>query len=419
MNACKILNKVSLSICSALATAMLLKMPFASAADVTVHLGPRPLHLIDDLPSGVLKDKLLQCQAGPFTATDFSIGHRGAALQFPEHTRESYVAAARMGAGIVECDATFTKDKELVCRHSQNDLAQTTDILLRPALATKCSEPFMPANPGKGIKASAKCLTTDITLAEFKTLKGKMEGANPAAKTVDEYVKGTADWRTDLYANTGTLMTHAESIKLLDNLGLKFTPELKAASVSMPFGGSYNQRNYAQALIEEYKSAGISPDRVFPQSFNLEDVLYWIKNEPEFGKQAVYLDGRYGDKTFNPREPKTFSPSMQKLADMGVKIIAPPLWVLLDLDANTKMVPSAYAREAKNAGLDIITWTLERSGPLNAGGGWYYQTITDAIKSDGDMMTALHVLAQDVGVRGVFSDWPATTTYYANCMGIK
>jgi glycerophosphoryl diester phosphodiesterase len=27
-------------------------------------------------------------------------------------------------------------------------------------------------------------------------------------------------------------------------------------------------------------------------------------------------------------------------------------------------------------------------------------------------------LAKEVGVRGVFSDWPATTTYYANCMGL-
>jgi glycerophosphoryl diester phosphodiesterase len=34
-------------------------------------------------------------------------------------------------------------------------------------------------------------------------------------------------------------------------------------------------------------------------------------------------------------------------------------------------------------------------------------------------MEAMHVLAQDVGVRGIFSDWPATTTYYANCMGLK
>ncbi len=29
-----------------------------------------------------------------------------------------------------------------------------------------------------------------------------------------------------------------------------------------------------------------------PQSFSLDDVLYWIEKEPEFGKQAVYLDGR-------------------------------------------------------------------------------------------------------------------------------
>jgi len=28
------------------------------------------------------------------------------------------------------------------------------------------------------------------------------------------------------------------------------------------------------------------------------------------------------------------------------------------------------------------------------------------------------MLAQDVGVIGVFSDWPATTTFYANCMGL-
>ena len=31
---------------------------------------------------------------------------------------------------------------------------------------------------------------------------------------------------------------------------------------------------------------------------------------------------------------------------------------------------------------------------------------------------ALDALAQDVGVAGVFSDWPATVTFYANCMGL-
>ncbi|MDZ4150298.1 MAG: glycerophosphodiester phosphodiesterase, partial [Methylicorpusculum sp.] len=86
---------------------------------------------------------------------------------------------------------------------------------------------------------------------------------------------------------------------------------------------------------------------------------------------------------------------------------------------NNKIVPSEYARAAKAAGLEIITWTIERSGLLKNGGGYYYQSITDGIKSDGDMMVLLDVLAQDVGIMGIFSDWPATVTYYANCMNLK
>ena len=117
----------------------------APAANGPVQLGPRPFFLVDDMGEGALKSELQQCaRRGRFTARDFSIGHRGAALQFPEHTAESYVAAARMGAGIVECDVTFTKDKELVCRHAQNDLHTTTNILVTP-LAAKCTQPFTPA----------------------------------------------------------------------------------------------------------------------------------------------------------------------------------------------------------------------------------------------------------------------------------
>jgi glycerophosphoryl diester phosphodiesterase len=78
-------------------------------------------------------------------------------------------------------------------------------------------------------------------------------------------------------------------------------------------------------------------------------------------------------------------------------------------------VPSPYARAARDAGLDIIAWSLERSGPLTNGGGWYYQSVQPVINNDGDTFSLLDVLARDVGVIGVFSDWPATTTFYANC----
>jgi glycerophosphoryl diester phosphodiesterase len=88
---------------------------------------------------------------------------------------------------------------------------------------------------------------------------------------------------------------------------------------------------------------------------------------------------------------------------------------------NNKIIPSDYALAAKDAGLDIITWTLERSGLLKniANNNFYYQSILDAIKTDGDTMVLLDVLAQDVGIKGIFSDWPATVSYYANCKDLK
>ena len=119
----------------------------AMAQDIALprepQIGPRPFYLVDKMKDGPLKQQLSQC-TGPFRKTDFSIGHRGAALEFPEHTRRSYLAAARMGAGIIECDVTFTKDRELVCRHSQCDLHTTTNILTVPELAAKCSQGVQP-----------------------------------------------------------------------------------------------------------------------------------------------------------------------------------------------------------------------------------------------------------------------------------
>jgi len=381
----------------------------------TAMIGVRPGYLIDRMAEGELKETLAACAAGPFTRSDFSIGHRGAPLMFPEHTVESNVAAARQGAGILECDVTFTKDHELVCRHAQNDLHTTTNILASD-LASTCVTPFAPASGDADAKA--ECRTSEITLAEFRTLTGKMDAADKSATTVEGYMDGTANWRTDLYSvEDGTLMTHAESIALFKELGAKFTPELKTPSVEMPHNG-FSQQDYAQKLIDEYKAAGIPASDVWAQSFNLEDVLYWIENEPEFGAQAVYLDDQYNIEGFDHMNPETWEYPMQELADKGIKFIAPPTWMLVTLDGDD-IVASEYAKQAKAAGLKIITWTLERSGPLTTGGGWYFQSVKDTIDTDADYYTLLHALHTEVGIEGIFSDWPATVTYYANCMGLK
>ena len=415
-----------------LATALLMGACAATGAqaqDAAVTLGARPGYLVDAMREGELKDALAACLGQAPKRTQFSIGHRGAPLQFPEHTVEGNRAAARMGAGILECDVTFTADNELVCRHAQDDLHTTTDILLTD-LASKCAQGFTPAMGEE--PASAECRTSDITLAEFRTLRAKMDAADDTAQTVEEYVGGgVAPFRTTLYEtpSAGTLMTHAESIALFRDLGAKFTPELKTPVVEMPHEGM-SQEDYARKMIDEYKAAGVPPEDVWPQSFLLSDILTWIEAEPEFGAQAVYLDDRYEvpeptegseGRLIDPNDPATFEPTMQELADMGVKYVAPPQWMLVTLDDQGEIVPSAYAEEARAAGLGIITWSMERGGPLSVeDGGWYWQSVADAARERGDGLVyeMIDVLAQDVGVVGIFSDWPATVSFYASCMGL-
>ena len=136
---------------------------------------------------------------------------------------------------------------------------------------------------------------------------------------------GTANFRTDLDSGptSGHLLTHRESIELFKSLGVKMTPELKIPTVSMPFNG-FTQRAYAQKMINEYKAAGVSPRKVFPQSFSRADVQYWIDHEPAFGRQAVYLDDA---------ETVADLPSYAELVDYkhdGINIWAPPTFALLD-----------------------------------------------------------------------------------------
>jgi glycerophosphoryl diester phosphodiesterase len=382
----------------------------------SIELGGRAAFLVSDMRDGPLKARLAACLGAQPRRTPFSIGHRGAGIRFPEHTREAYEAGYRMGAGMLECDVTFTKDLALVCRHSQNDLATTTNILVTPLAAT-CIEPFRPAEVderGRVVRAArAQCRTSELSVAEFKSLRGKIDAFNPAAQTPEEFVATTPAPRDGFEPGvaTGTLLTHAESIALFRELGVKMTPELKEPSVRMPFAG-VTRSALAQKLVDEYEAAGVDAADVFPQSFDIRDVRYWIEHEPEFGRQAVLLDDA---------NLLTQLPSARRLARykaQGINIWAPPLFALLALDGQGRIVASRHARAAAAAGLDIIAWTLERSGNLATGSsGFYYRPIRQAIAREGDVMEVIDVLARDVGVRGIFSDWAAPVTFYASCIG--
>ena len=92
------------------------------ASRTRVDMGVRPAYLVEAMPVSRLKAALLKCLdfrdvGRGLGVSRVSIGHRGAPLMFPEHTAESYRAAARQGAGIIECDVAVTADGHLFCRH--------------------------------------------------------------------------------------------------------------------------------------------------------------------------------------------------------------------------------------------------------------------------------------------------------------
>ncbi len=368
------------------------------------QLGPRPLYLLDSLEPGPLKTRLAACAARTeaYPRSPLAIGHRGAALFFPEHTREGYLAAVRQGAGFVECDAVPTRDGALVCRHSDHDLAETTNILSTP-LAAKCRKGFRPGQ-------KPDCRTTDLTLAEFLTLEGWPEGHDERARKPEDYYRAAPAWRTLAYA-PGTLMSHRQYVALLAPRGVNLIPELKKAD--LPPGLSLEA--YRRRIVDDYRELGVPPERVYLQSFDLETIRFWRRYAPDYAANAVWLDGRYKQRNFDPAHPERLKPTMEELAAEGLRYLSPPLWVLLALDEGGRIVPSAYARAARKAGLELVPWTLERSGPLSSGGGWYYQSVGAAIRSDGDVYRVLDVLVNEIGVYAVFSDWPATVVFFDRC----
>lgn len=222
-----------------------------------------------------------------------------------------------------------------------------------------------------------------------------------------------------MYAYTcAETMSLKDQITLVDSMGLNFTAEAKTPEIPMPFQGDYTQHDFIQQMIDEFKGLGIDASRVWLQSFLPADIFYWLGVDPEFGAQAVYLDERAD---LSPHGYETAVASLAGLAERGVKIIAPSIWQLVTTDnATGQIIPSSYATTANGVGLEIITWSFERSGPLEIdGGGYYYESVSSLINNDGDEYTIIDVVAKQVGATKMFADWAATITYYANCMGLE
>lgn len=186
----------------------------------------------------------------------------------------------------------------------------------------------------------------------------------------------------------------------------------------MPFKG-YTQQQYAQDFVDAFRKKKIDPARIWSQSFLYDDILFWLKNDHDFGKQAIYLV-----EFDTPEDIAAATKNLSIAKAAGVNIIGPsiPMLVTVGGPENKTIVPSDYARAVKQNGLDIIAWTYERSGPLatvKSREEYYFGSIANITHYDGQYYDLLDVLANQIGIKGLFSDWSASLTYFANCFGLK
>ena len=161
----------------------------------SVQLGPRPYFLIDDMDEGELKRALQRCENDPLEPTEFSIGHRGAGASIP-----------RAHEGVVHRRRAYGRRHHRVRR----DLHAGPQAGLSPRAVRSAHDHEHPrgsgargevhaavraGRPDDGHSGLGQVLhTSDITLAEFKTLCGKMDAFNPNGTTVAQYMAGTPDF---------------------------------------------------------------------------------------------------------------------------------------------------------------------------------------------------------------------------------
>lgn len=182
------------------------------------------------------------------------IGHRGASGYLPEHTLESYRRAIELGADFIEPDVVATKDGELVVRHEPN-ITVTTDVATRPEFASRKTTRQVDG------MAETGWFTTDLTLAELKTLRAKQPMAERDQSHNGKYAIPTLREVLDLARNEGARVGRTIGVY----------PETKHPTYHVTAGLALEDR-LLKLLAEYGYTAKSSP--VIVQSFEVGNLKY-------------------------------------------------------------------------------------------------------------------------------------------------
>ncbi|KAI9351355.1 PLC-like phosphodiesterase [Obelidium mucronatum] len=408
-----------------------------------------------------MRNAIATCE-NPLAYNLETIGHRGAALIAPEETIKSFQIAVDSGAGWIECDAAVTKDLQLVCRHSVCDLHFTTDILSRPDMLAKCNGQFTPYK--NGTDASVNCCTYDFTLAELNTLCSTMETVtNGKALTIDQYLVSSPPFRTNGVAKgeCHKMVSHKEHLKFAKTKKVNVIPELKdttekgtqdflaSKNSSIEFlanlmASEIREAGFTTPLDTKFKSAARGTIGVM-QTFDRRVAKIWKSGaNKDLNVEYMWETGMNSTATEKDCPAAADCGTNDVVLDlmkMGVELMSPAFNFYVSAEKH-RMIESQYSKDLKSlaqkSGKNVYfgSWSLERSGcasqlgasnsTFNAeaglgaigGCGWYYNSVEGeaSFGQHEDSLLMLDVLFKQVGIIGLFSDFPATVSMYSNCI---
>ena len=407
----------------------------------------------------------------PLRLNEAVYAHRGAPLVAPEETEASWAIGVRSGAGLLECDASLTRDGHLICRHSTCDLATTTDVVANhPAMLSRCSRPWQAARPAAGAapatRAEVACCTYDFTLSELSVLCAAMESlVNSSATRRSEYLLGPPGFRSPYIAQARchALVPLSQFLRLAREWGVGVVPELKDTwkPELVTFLASIGRDIdwLAESILTQVRDAGFmaalggsAAQRGLLQTFDPRIAARWKQLAPSHPVLFLWITDR-SIQAATPCETVHFdcatSTTLTELVGLGVEVLAPAMQLLLSSDSHRMAISEGMRRlqmliadgssaagaatSTTTGTTQIGTWSFERSGcpsadptaslgnqPASTGPCGPYWNGLQGVSAfqHADTLLAIDALL-GAGVVGIFSDFPAAVSAVANCRRAK
>jgi glycerophosphoryl diester phosphodiesterase len=319
------------------------------------------------------------------SARPIVVAHRGASGERPEHTLEAYRLAIAQGADFIEPDLVMTRDGVLVARH-ENEISETTDVTQHSEFANRRATKTI-----DGVEVTG-WFTEDFTLAELRTLRARerlpqLRGGNTA------------------YDGQFSVPTLEEVIALArtqsdaTNRSIGLYPEIKHPSYFRGIGLPMEE-----ALVDALHRAGFTGREapVFIQCFEVGPLERLNRLTELRLIQLIGEEGRPADRPDLLYATMALPEGLAAIARYADGIGPAKMLIVPRNMLGFSRAPTSLVADAHRAGLAVHPWTFRAEN--------YF--LPTELKSGLDPRAHGQLQAEirmfyDLGVDGVFSDFPA------------